>query len=231
MAAWDDGPDCKVWTPSLTPANGDAAVIDGSEHFYFFNDSVLAPTYQTRDARRVIRSIDVPAYSGQYALWVPRGPQFDRDIFAVPETGWEWEISFYINKAKLVLDLTDGVPFQTVWAGIDTRTGAAVATLTGALEDDSTGKIDFFPTPSLPATGGWPVGGWYTLGIRIKANRNVQFQIKQMASADDWRDINTSWYWSEAATPIATPILISWRKHPEDAASLIDVWKYEWRNL
>lgn len=27
MTAWDDGPDCKVWMPSLLPDNG-ASVLD-----------------------------------------------------------------------------------------------------------------------------------------------------------------------------------------------------------
>lgn len=235
MTAWDDGPTCKVWTPSLLPDNGDSVpVFSGEDNFYIFNDSDIDGgfTFETRSARRVIRDSYIRDGAGDSVGWLPRGSELDRQIFPLPETGWEWKVKFYIKLGLVSLEVQDGVYYQGWWVIIDTRTGTpSVASIGGTLYNQTNGYYDWVAGHPLPDTTGWTDDGWYEIGLRITSESKVQYQVKPELAADNWLTVPTPFIFNSGVSPVLAPYLWTRRVSPDDPSAVVDLWSYQWSNL
>jgi hypothetical protein len=221
------------WTPNSSITDGTTYdAFDNSIAWYILNDADMVGdfTYETRDGRKVIR--DGHLRNGAYDTvgWMVKGPEIPRHIFAVP--GWEWKVTAYINLGLLSLEFQDGLYFQGWWMALDNRSGSIdLSSSGGTLFNSSLGYYQGFWPPTLPSTVGWPTSGWYTFGHRLNLDNTVSYMIKPEADADNWITTAANIIWNPGVTPIHAPNLWTRRKYPNDAASVVDVWKYEWRRL
>lgn len=230
MATWDDGPDCKVWTPSLLPANGDVPVIDGSEHFVIANlDEAPDWTYETRDARRVMRMHTLTPGGSGYDALMAVGPEFDRQTFV--DFGWEWKVTFYSNLSYFAWRVWGGFGgFQSIYPKIDNRGGTVSLSLSGSFIDEN-GFVHSDSGVVLPDTSGWGADDWYTIGIRIAADRTPYAMLKRESDPDNWLLLHPTLKWLEATSATPPPRLLLLREAVEDPASVVDLWKWEWRTV
>lgn len=218
------------WTPPTGPSDGDPATVDGSLDWYAFANRAVVATYETRDARRVIRDGHVPTAAWQSTGWMGRGPDIPRHAFQMP--GWEWQATLYMNLALLGMDFQEGAGYHYVWLILDNMTGTPNASGSGGtLHNSALGYLGMIAGFPYPNTGGWTDDDWFKIGFRVLADRTVEYQIKREADADNWLTIPSPYQWGPAVTPITMPVFWTRRVFPHNAASVIDLWKYEWRRL
>lgn len=222
-----------IWTPNETPADGtDYPAFDDSESWYLLNDADMTNdfSYQTRDARRVIRDLHVRNGSYDSVGWMVKGPEIPRKTFEVP--GWEWRMVAYMNLSLASLEIQDGLYYQGWWVALDNRTGSIDLTMTGGtLFDSSLGYLVYDGSPTLPSTAGWPTSGWYEFGLRLNNDGTVSYLVKPEANDDNWITTASTFIWNPGVSPVHAPNLWTRRVYPDNAASVFDLWKYEWRRL
>lgn len=229
MTAWDDGPDCKVWTPSLTPSNGDAVPLDGSVHWATANlDLVPDWTYETRDTRRVIRCNTIPQGGSSYDNMCPLGPDFDRNIFI--GLGWEWKLTFYCNLAYIAWRRSDNYGnFQSIYPRLDHRTGTVSLTLTAQFTGED-GLVVGGAVAGLPDTSLW-TAGWFVMGMRITSDGSCYAMMKRESDADNWLSCHATAKWNDNWSKMTHPRMYVIRVLPDNPAAVFDIWKYEWRTV
>ena len=216
-----------VWTPPTAPDDKSPVVYDGSEHLWIYkSDTRPSLTYETRDTRRVIRSATVPSINSDFMVWNPKGPAFPRTVFE--GYGWEWRVSFYLDTATAQLQLSEGPGWSVVRPWADLR-GLPSGDYDGAITDPTDG----FSSPlqaSPPNMASWGSAEWVTLGIRLDTDGKVYGLIKKEADADNWVVLHPG-IWPPMGFPMLSPHPTSLRFYPEDAGSVVDFWKYEWRRI
>lgn len=220
-----------VWTPDETPADGAAVpMIPAAGPQVIRHYSVPSCTYETRDGRRVIRDNTIPTATYDMANVRFFGTDFPRFAFTMP--GWEWRLTVYVNRALAQMTLWDAYT-GTMWnrPELDTRLGTVVAKMTGSSIGSDGQQIDG-DAPAID-TSGWPVAGWYELGVRVLADWSIEWMVKEETDPDDWRDafVGDSELWTSSFSATTGPKPNIAREYPENAASVVEVWKYEWRRL
>ena len=158
-----------------------------------------------------------------------KGPEFSRLRVDVP--GWEWQVTAYLNLALLSLEVQDGLYYQGWWTALDLRSGSPdVSLIAGTLYHTTDLGYDYIAPPVFPDTTGW-VTGWYKFGVRLNLDNTLEFQVKPEADDDDWLAASADHIWNPGVTPVLAPNLWTRRVYPENAASVLNLWKYEWRRL
>jgi hypothetical protein len=225
-----------IWTPDETPADGTAVLpFSADEDWYIFNDSNMDGdfTYETRDGRRVIRDSHVRDGTFDSIGWMPKGSGFPRNIFEIPgEPLWQFMVTAYINLGLISLEIQDGVYFQGWWTMLDTRSGSVdVSSIGGTLYDPNDNRYEWVTSHTIPNTSGWPVAGWYEFGLQVNADNTVNYLIRPEGEFVIWLTVPSPYIWNGAVTPVHAPNLWTRRAYPDNPASVIDIWKYEWRRL
>ena len=217
------------WTPPTTPNDGDPAIVDGSLDWNAFASRDVVATYETRDTRRVIRDGHVPTALYQSTGWQAKGPDIPRHEFQ--GRGWEWQITLYMNLSLLGLDFGDAVIYHSIWTLLNNMSGTPDASGGGGtIQNTTLGYLESIAGYPAPDTTGWTDDDWFKIGFRILADGTVEYQIKREADADNWLTIPSPYLWSFPVSPV-WPTIWTRRVFPHNAASVIDLWKYEWRKL
>lgn len=221
-----------VWTPSSVPDDGDPVDpfgIAGPQ----FNRYYSAPslTYETRSGRRVIRENGSPAATYDFAQVRMAGSDFPRFTFPLP--GWEWRLTVYVNRALVQMQLWDPNT-GSLWnrPAIDTRLGTVEADTVGSSLDSSGQYIGADNLGPLDTTG-WPVAGWYQLGVRVLPDWSIEWMVKEETGPDVWNDmfIGDATLWPSPYASVTGPKASSGREFPENPVSRVEFWKYEWSQL
>ncbi len=216
------------WTPLTAPSDDDPYVGDGSvdlRAYMSHEDDTYDVTYQTRDTRRVLRVASLQDASYHSTEFTPIGPAFPRDRF--PTSGFEFKVTLYVNLAFVWLGAIDRLWSMSVEINADTR-GAIASDGYCAIVADGVDYREVTTTPM--SVSGWTAAEWLVMGIRFAADGKLYAMAKKEADPDDWQLLTTD-LWPASVPLLLTPGMLLRRKDPEDAASLIDFWKYEWRRL
>lgn len=218
------------WTPDEAPNDDDVADLDGTvdiQGFTFLEAMVLDATYQTRDTRRVIRVTTIQPDGYSTSLLMPWGPVFPRQFF--PTSGWEFKLTAYFDKAMCRLLAFGNQLYGSSEAVFNSTSGTAAATLGGGFVVDGESFYTAFAPDSI-SVGGWTEAEWIVLGLRWDTDGLCFGMVKREADADDWKLMGPD-TWPATLPVIPIPGMTLMRKDPEDAESLVDIWKYEWRRL
>jgi hypothetical protein len=192
--------------------------------------SLTEITNETRDTRKVIRSMVKAQTAYTHVMWHLWGPPAPRKY--IFQGGWEWRVTGYINKAMLTMYISPGDLLSYVQMGVDTRDGTVDLVANAYMLDAANGGItanDYAP----PSTSGWTVAGWYEVALRVDEDRMVWCTIHPEGEDDDFGLV----FSATDIEPVTIlrgmciPALRTARVIPEDAASVFDLWKYEWRRL
>ncbi len=228
------------WTPDASYVDGAQVVADGTEDWLIcsmtFPDwgstgSLTELTYNGRDGRKVLRNEVKAQTQYTHVMHHPLGPGFPRHQFHSP--GWEWRATAYINQALFAVYFLpgDGVSFAIL--GVDTRGSVvAIESSSAYLLDPTKGGVTQ-TTMTPPDTSGWPVAGWYEIGYRYDLNSKFWVTIHPEGDSDNWIEVFPTLtipaVHFEKGVP--APYIRTNRESPEVAASIVDIWKYEWRRL
>lgn len=219
-----------IWTPSLTPNDGDPVVVDATEFWRLttFNAGD-ALTYETRDTRRVIRwdmDVNENAWAGRDIMAL--GPESPRPSNLWYPVGWEFKATAYVAESRVGLllvtlgysDYVDNVVNNI--GGMSAGWGAFVE---GASEDNN-GPTD---------DASWVNPDWYVFGLRVDADGVVwgilhpETEVGDYGTRDWMKIMPDGWTWNPAV-----PFSVQFGGRPDDPADpawVIDLWKYEWRRL
>jgi hypothetical protein len=124
--------------------------------------------------------------------------------------------------------------------GVDDRDGSIGGECSAWIVDPAVGGPQI-AAPSLPIVpiggiGGWDADGWFTVAVRITDDGTMYFTYHPVAphpwaTDDDWRLVDPTAKLYPEIFPSRPPVPSMMRAHPENASSVFDLWKYEWRRL
>ena len=218
------------WTPLAAPNDGDVADLDGTVDIRGFTSEepmVLVAKYQTRDTRRVIRITTIQSESWHSNNLMPWGPAFTRQFF--PTSGFEFKVTGYFDTAHVRMLALGGSLWNNLEASFDSLDGTPAAAVAGGLAADGESFYKFLAPPSI-SVGGWTEAEWIVLGLRWDTDGLCYGMVKREADADDWKLMGPD-TWPVTQPIFGIPTLFIRRADPEDAGSVADIWKYEWRRL
>jgi hypothetical protein len=180
-------------------------------------------TYETRDTRRVIRiGCDMAANNLAYRdLWA-YGPDSPRPRNQW-QYGWQFKAWSYVDLANAGVLCVSGGQWDYVEARIECETGTAVPVWSGRVGQET-------DSAAVPDNTGWPAAGWYVIGVRITAAGVIEATIHPEANDDAWTalmDLGVIWNPTVPYCSAVEGIEVD----PENAAAVVDLWKYEWRKL
>lgn len=217
-----------IWTPSDTPTDGDPVTMDGTEFWkqltHYASD---AWSYETRDTRRVIRwAMDMTESTWQGRDLMALGPESPRPL-NMWYPGWEFQATIYCNLTRAALLLVSAGYADYVDLVVNNQSGtlsAGWAAFVEGTSEDNSGPTD---------DASWPDPDWYVIGLRVDAD-GVPWGILHPESGvlgvRTWAKIMPDgWTWNPVV-PFSIQIGAV-DVDPDDPASVLDLWKYEWRRL
>ena len=218
------------WTPDEAPADGASVPADGTDGLLYFGYDFPAPgdiTYQTRDARRVVRSTLESSTQWRPATFDPRGEGIPRQYFS--PFGWELRVTIVLELASVEFQMQSINTADVFALVLDTRTGTPVVAPYGQVIDTSTGET-IYADGSPPSTAGWTDADWYTVGLRLAVSGETFFHVAPEGDPDNWVQFFSANTMAQTTSPFRAQTKAT-RVLPEDPSAVFDLWKLQWRRI
>lgn len=207
-----------IWHPDTAPADGSpAAITTGAEPFYVFGDaSADVYTYETRDARRVLRC-DAPFSGGA-----------GRSIFHDYRIGYQFlrpgdvvSMIAYQEDAQCGIVMFDPPYTSFILVQHISIGGQVAGNGNWATVPDKDGSTIYGDPVEIDTTG-W-TAGWYQYWFTINESGQMYFKIHPELSPSDWVLMTPDYFlWAWWATP---PVWSPYFHMTDNVNSIFDLYE------
>ena len=207
-----------VWHPSEEPADGDGAVLDGTDTMlatYWWGTGVL-PSYQTRDGRRVMSVV------GNYT---PMGIS----PLANSKSAWRFGsyslFTAYLHHVDLYTHMAEATQAMYGGIGLDfTESPPVIAERYSRSMDEITGIRTFANNVSIDATG-W-TSDWYRFGVMLHRDRSFSICAGPESAEVEWvKTSEENYYPSLCRNHFAATLTVDCTQY---ADAVLDLYEIAW---